>query len=1660
MKRHLSLLLALIMVFTLMPHALALDNTGQAVPSESGVFNANGDTSTALAREELDAAYSPDRTEYDAELTHKAGEAVPEKYYSDTAISLWGEDQGFIIPIDDSSPMSIDLNIEPNDDIDNTMYAFKYQYGSSNNWISFKPENPEQFEDISGQVEPGGAMIRCAAYCDGRIFGVARYGNSYYFCEIDQTTYEARPIAQYGGQLFDMAFDPTTSTLYGIYYGLLKIDLKTGNLTRVASLSENARALAFSPDGRLYCMSTSPAVLYEISKETWTARGLGLMRITPSQDFACLAFGNDGVLYCCSNTRENSENGVSLYSVNTNSAIATYIGGTDGFLTGMYVKPSQSTADVLGVSIDPQSVLLNPGDQKQFTATVHPWNTVNRDVIWSSSDDSVAVVDENGLVTATGAGETLITVTTAVGGFSASAEVKIEDKKIIEYTGNIIGASYFEGEMNWVSFDPNTGEMAVYDEFIDWTNNDGTTWTSIYYKGYIYSYIGYVMGGVIPGELAKFDAETGELLELISGVGPIYSMAYDETTETVYALTGTGPSTRALATLDLATGATTHIAYLNREETGGTPMAIASVNGTLYTIMHKTGGLYTIDKDDGSLIYIADTNLDPSWPVSMAYDEVADALYIYSDFAGWSSSYLCRVDYKTGAIDALIELENDFHGLLVMPLTNEHVNVNGVSIPSSLSMGLYEESSLSAQIMPENATDRRIIWTTSDDHIVSVDIYGNIKATGTGTATVTATSHDGGFNANCTVTVTGEFENLEYDGAVYGYVTTAADTVRPRQTGLFRFDLDNNTVVNVESDIDVEHVSAAAINYEDGFVYGFTRDGGFFRATADGKLLNYYFNGYLEVISLTYDCSTHSLYVLTVGYDDTEGIYKVDMRTGKLELIGKLDFTESNSVLVYTMAADNKGRLIGINGKGDLYEIDKNNAGMTLLHSNAGQFSRVEYAQGLCFDPIADCFYWGFYGILPYGDYNLETAIYRIDAQTYELERVASKTGLIRGIYTVMGDSDIVPVEGIGFAEDEINLMQYGVHNLEAEFLPANSTNRAVFYESSDESVATVDANGRVVAMGLGTATITATTADGGFTASIKVNVSEYTWRPDGLLHGYVTVHTDSSYTLGWYGYDLNTYSGEFLGNDYGGKVTAAAFNMDNGLIYGYFEGNTFFVASTEGVLYTKKVETYADDMAYDITTNTMYAIKGTYMPDYSVYDALYTVNLETGALENEVAIDTINGSATTLGITNDGKLYTVCEDAGLYRLSREGRLTYIGATGLPGANYLQSMTYDPIAETMYWSGFYYEAFSELPPINDLYSIDLDTGATTRQIYNTGEITGLYTITPMGFDPNVSCTVTFVDGVTGETLRTDTVIKGLDASAPEAPVHEGYTFMGWDRDFTNVQEDITVTALYDRITAHRVEVGNVNATPGSRVLVPVSMDELSSAAFTIEYDAEALTYITHTNPSDNAYIVVNDQVAGALRIAVVNPTLNYNGECLSLEFAVKDNASGEVELAISVDSAAVIMDGITLDVSAEDINAVSGSISIVTNYTVTFNYMVNGEWVSESQTVDAGNAAIAPEALPQEHSVTQYIFIGWNIGFDSVYSDLEVTAEYGLLGDVTRDGELNITDALLIMRNVAGTESFSELQERLGDANLSGNVEIGDALYLMRLITGMETFNG
>ncbi len=82
----------------------------------------------------------------------------------------------------------------------------------------------------------------------------------------------------------------------------------------------------------------------------------------------------------------------------------------------------------------------------------------------------------------------------------------------------------------------------------------------------------------------------------------------------------------------------------------------------------------------------------------------------------------------------------------------------------------------------------------------------------------------------------------------------------------------------------------------------------------------------------------------------------------------------------------------------------------------------------------------------------------------------------------------IFPVTGVALTPDNAELYVGDTKNLTVEFTPSNATNKNVTWKSSDEAVATV-ADGVVTAVGKGTATITVTTADGGYTATCEVTV-------------------------------------------------------------------------------------------------------------------------------------------------------------------------------------------------------------------------------------------------------------------------------------------------------------------------------------------------------------------------------------------------------------------------------------------------------------------------------------------------------------------------------------------------------------------------------------------
>lgn len=71
--------------------------------------------------------------------------------------------------------------------------------------------------------------------------------------------------------------------------------------------------------------------------------------------------------------------------------------------------------------------------------------------------------------------------------------------------------------------------------------------------------------------------------------------------------------------------------------------------------------------------------------------------------------------------------------------------------------------------------------------------------------------------------------------------------------------------------------------------------------------------------------------------------------------------------------------------------------------------------------------------------------------------------------------------------------------------------------------------------------------------------------------------------------------------------------------------------------------------------------------------------------------------------------------------------------------------------------------------------------------------------------------VTF-KGMNGETLSTQNVEKGENASYPSAPVVQGYEFTGWDKSVSNVQGNLVVTAMYKKKTSVS---GNTGGTSGS-----------------------------------------------------------------------------------------------------------------------------------------------------------------------------------------------------------------------------------------------------
>ena len=159
----------------------------------------------------------------------------------------------------------------------------------------------------------------------------------------------------------------------------------------------------------------------------------------------------------------------------------TYVSG--GVSYSGYCTTVADAVAVTSVSVD-ATASVNVGKTTTLTATVSPDNATNKNVTWASSNESIATVDENGVVTGVSAGEATITVTSVaddtktatctvtvsvVPGTLARPYTVAEAKAAIDNEGNVTDV-YVEGIISQIdNYDPS------YHSLTYWISADGTT---------------------------------------------------------------------------------------------------------------------------------------------------------------------------------------------------------------------------------------------------------------------------------------------------------------------------------------------------------------------------------------------------------------------------------------------------------------------------------------------------------------------------------------------------------------------------------------------------------------------------------------------------------------------------------------------------------------------------------------------------------------------------------------------------------------------------------------------------------------------------------------------------------------------------------------------------------------------------------------------------------------------------------------------------------------------------------------------------------------------------------------------------------------------------------------------------------------------------------
>ncbi|BAX79340.1 leucine-rich repeat protein [Labilibaculum antarcticum] len=240
-------------------------------------------------------------------------------------------------------------------------------------------------------------------------------------------------------------------------------------------------------------------------------------------------------------------------------------------------------------------------------------------------------------------------------------------------------------------------------------------------------------------------------------------------------------------------------------------------------------------------------------------------------------------------------------------------------------------------------------------------------------------------------------------------------------------------------------------------------------------------------------------------------------------------------------------------------------------------------------------------------------------------------------------------------------------------------------------------------------------------------------------------------------------------------------------------------------------------------------------------------------------------------------------------------------------------------------------------------------------------------------------TVTFEDW-DGTELTSVSVNYGSDASAPSDPTRSGYTFTGWDSDYNNITEDITITAQYTITTTYTVTFKDWDATQLASESV-----EYGSAAFAPS-DPTRTEYTFTGWDSDFSNVTANMTITAQYTINTYTVTFeDWDGTQLASENVEYGNAASAPSNPIRI--------GYTFTDWNSDYSNITEDSTVTAQYTINTYTVTFEDWDGTqlaSENVEYGNAASAPSNPIR----IGYTFTDWNSDYSNITEDSTVTAQY------------------------------------------------------------------